>query len=68
MQNNLIGENFSVPKWVTSLLLILDHMSRVEEALRRVETNSVELAMEWLFSHLEEPTQEDDELAQSLSL
>lgn len=42
--------------------------SRAEEALRRVETNSVELAMEWLFSHPEEPAQEDDELAQALAL
>ena len=68
MPNNLTGEKVSIPKWVTSLFLILDHMSRVDEALRRVEENSVELAMEWLFSHLKEPTQEDDELAQDLSL
>lgn len=42
--------------------------SRAEEALRRVETNSVEMAMEWLFNHPEEPAQEDDELAQALAL
>ncbi|KAJ7561891.1 hypothetical protein O6H91_03G045900 [Diphasiastrum complanatum] len=42
--------------------------SRAEEALRRVETNSVELAMEWLFSHPEEAAQEDDELARALAL
>ena len=54
-RNNLIGEKVSIPKWVTLLLLILDHMSREKEALRRVETNSVELAMEWLFSHIKEP-------------
>ena len=32
--------------------------SREEEALRHVEKNSVELDMEWLFSHTEEPSQE----------
>ncbi|KAF6153803.1 hypothetical protein GIB67_001036 [Kingdonia uniflora] len=42
--------------------------SRAEEALRRVETNNVEMAMEWLFSHAEDPVQEDDELARALAL
>ncbi|XP_042007783.1 E3 ubiquitin-protein ligase UPL1-like isoform X3 [Salvia splendens] len=42
--------------------------ARAEEALRRVETNSVEMAMEWLFSHAEDPVQEDDELARALAL
>ncbi|KAJ9153952.1 hypothetical protein P3X46_027337 [Hevea brasiliensis] len=42
--------------------------ARAEEALRRVETNSVEMAMEWLFSHTEDPVQEDDELARALAL
>lgn len=42
--------------------------ARAEEALRRVETNSVEMAMEWLFSHPEDPVQEDDELARALAL
>ncbi|KAF5194891.1 E3 ubiquitin-protein ligase upl1-like protein, partial [Thalictrum thalictroides] len=41
--------------------------SRAEEALRQVGTNSVEMAMEWLFSHPEE-VQEDDELARALAL
>ncbi|GMY07746.1 E3 ubiquitin-protein ligase UPL2-like [Fagus crenata] len=41
--------------------------SRAEEALRHVGSNSVELAMEWLFSHPEE-TQEDDELARALAM
>ncbi|KAK4341923.1 hypothetical protein RND71_037739 [Anisodus tanguticus] len=41
--------------------------ARAEEALRRVETNSVEMAMEWLFSHAEDPTQED-ELVRALAL
>ncbi|XVE96691.1 hypothetical protein REPUB_Repub02eG0244500 [Reevesia pubescens] len=42
--------------------------ARAEEALRRVETNSVEMAMEWLISHAEDPVQEDDELARALAL
>ncbi|XWS09652.1 hypothetical protein CRYUN_Cryun39dG0007800 [Craigia yunnanensis] len=42
--------------------------ARAEEALRRVETNSVEMAMEWLISHTEDPVQEDDELARALAL
>ncbi|XVF64921.1 hypothetical protein PTKIN_Ptkin09bG0205300 [Pterospermum kingtungense] len=41
--------------------------SRAEEALRQVGSNSVELAMEWLFSHPEE-TQEEDELARALAM
>ncbi|CAA0843325.1 E3 ubiquitin-protein ligase UPL1 [Striga hermonthica] len=41
--------------------------SRAEEALRHVGSNSVELAMEWLFSHSEE-TPEDDELARALAM
>lgn len=41
--------------------------SRAEEALRQVGANSVELAMEWLFSHPEE-AQEDDELARALAM
>ncbi|KDO81247.1 hypothetical protein CISIN_1g000014mg [Citrus sinensis] len=40
---------------------------RAEEALRQVGSNSVELAMEWLFSHPEE-AQEDDELARALAM
>ncbi|KAF5728469.1 E3 ubiquitin-protein ligase UPL1 isoform X1 [Tripterygium wilfordii] len=42
--------------------------ARAEEALRRVETNNVEMAMEWLFTHAEDPVQEDDELARALAL
>ncbi|KAF8411336.1 hypothetical protein HHK36_003883 [Tetracentron sinense] len=41
--------------------------SRAEEALRQVGTNSVEMAMEWLFSHPEE-AEEDDELARALAM
>ncbi|KAK9758378.1 hypothetical protein RND81_01G225900 [Saponaria officinalis] len=40
---------------------------RAEEALRHVGVNSVELAMEWLFSHPEE-VQEDDELARAMAM
>ncbi|XP_010552364.1 PREDICTED: E3 ubiquitin-protein ligase UPL1-like isoform X2 [Tarenaya hassleriana] len=40
---------------------------RAEEALRRTGTNSVEMAMEWFYSHPEDPVQED-ELAQALLL
>ncbi|XVE80553.1 hypothetical protein DITRI_Ditri14bG0149300 [Diplodiscus trichospermus] len=42
--------------------------ARAEEALRRAEANSVEMAMEWLISHAEDPVQEDDELARALAL
>lgn len=41
--------------------------SRAEEALRQVGSNSVELAMDWLFSHPEEAP-EDDELARALAM
>lgn len=41
--------------------------ARAEEALRQVGSNSVELAMEWLFSHPED-AQEDDELARALAM
>ncbi|GFZ10082.1 LOW protein: E3 ubiquitin ligase-like protein [Actinidia rufa] len=40
---------------------------RAEEALRHVGSNSVELAMEWLFSHPEE-VQEDDEFARAVAM
>ncbi|KAH0920548.1 hypothetical protein HID58_020566 [Brassica napus] len=42
--------------------------SRAEYALRRVGTNSVEIAIEWLFANPEHTVQEDDELAQALAL
>ncbi|KAF8094776.1 hypothetical protein N665_0353s0007 [Sinapis alba] len=42
--------------------------SRAEDALRRVGTNNVEMAMEWLFTNTEDPVQEDNELAQALAL
>lgn len=42
--------------------------SRAEQALRNVRTNRVEMAMDWLFNHPEEASQEDDELARALAL
>ncbi|KAM7259413.1 hypothetical protein ACFE04_015154 [Oxalis oulophora] len=42
--------------------------NRAEEALRQVGSNSVELAMEWLFTHPEEVQEEDDELARALAM
>ncbi|KAK9673731.1 hypothetical protein RND81_12G185600 [Saponaria officinalis] len=42
--------------------------ARAEEALRQVESNSVEMAMDWLCTHTEDPVQEDGELAQALAL
>ncbi|RLN30647.1 E3 ubiquitin-protein ligase UPL1 -like protein [Panicum miliaceum] len=42
--------------------------ARAEEALRQVGTNSVEIATDWLFSHPEEPQEEDDELARALAM
>ncbi|XP_073123872.1 E3 ubiquitin-protein ligase UPL1-like isoform X2 [Henckelia pumila] len=42
--------------------------ARAEEAVRRLETNSVEMALEWLFNHAEDPVQEDNELARALAL
>ncbi|KAJ0230389.1 HECT domain-containing protein [Hirschfeldia incana] len=42
--------------------------SRAEDALRRVGTNSVEMATEWLFANPEHTVHEDDELAQALAL
>ncbi|EFJ18137.1 ubiquitin-protein ligase, UPL1 [Selaginella moellendorffii] len=42
--------------------------ARAEAALRNSEASSVELAMEWLFTHPEEVTQEEDELARALAL
>ncbi|XP_050371147.1 E3 ubiquitin-protein ligase UPL1 isoform X2 [Argentina anserina] len=53
---------------ITTIMEMGFSRARAEEALRRVETNSVEMAMEWLFSHPEDPVQEDDELARALAL
>ncbi|KAK9941207.1 hypothetical protein M0R45_017826 [Rubus argutus] len=53
---------------ITTIIEMGFSRARAEEALRRVETNSVEMAMEWLFSHPEDPVREDDELARALAL
>ncbi|KAJ1685644.1 hypothetical protein LUZ63_017034 [Rhynchospora breviuscula] len=42
--------------------------ARAEEALRQVGTNSVEIAMDWLVSHQEEPQEDDDDLARALAM
>ncbi|KAI9201569.1 hypothetical protein LWI28_025432 [Acer negundo] len=52
---------------ITTIVEMGFSRSRAEEALRQVGSNSVELAMEWLFSHPEE-AQEDDELARALAM
>ncbi|KAL3504968.1 hypothetical protein ACH5RR_034809 [Cinchona calisaya] len=52
---------------ITTIVEMGFSRSRAEEALRQVGANSVELAMEWLFSHPEE-TPEDDELARALAM
>ncbi|XP_039041914.1 E3 ubiquitin-protein ligase UPL2-like isoform X2 [Hibiscus syriacus] len=52
---------------ITTIVEMGFSRSRAEEALRQVGSNSVELAMEWLFSHPEE-TQEEDELARALAM
>jgi hypothetical protein len=43
------------PQMVTTITEMGFSQARAEEALRRVGANSVELAMEWLISHPEEP-------------
>ncbi|KAI5385562.1 E3 ubiquitin-protein ligase UPL1 isoform X2 [Lathyrus oleraceus] len=74
-QNNILGstnQRFIPPPPDEATIATIVEMgfsrARAEEALRRVETNSVEMAMEWLFSHADDPVQEDDELAQALAL
>lgn len=52
---------------ITTIVEMGFSRARAEEALRQVGANSVELAMEWLFSHQEE-AQEDDELARALAM
>ncbi|CAL1353898.1 unnamed protein product [Linum trigynum] len=53
---------------ITTIVEMGFSRARAEEALRRVEANSVEMAMEWLFSHADDPVQEEDELARALAL
>lgn len=65
------GMRISGPPPDESTISLISEMgfsrSRAEEALTQVGANSVELATDWLFSHPEEP-QEDDELARALRL
>ncbi|KEH31409.1 E3 ubiquitin-protein ligase UPL1-like protein [Medicago truncatula] len=75
IRNNILGstnQRFMPPPPDEATIATIVEMgfsrARAEEALRRVETNSVEMAMEWLFSHADDPIQEDDELAQALAL
>ncbi|KAJ1430487.1 Ubiquitin-associated domain [Sesbania bispinosa] len=74
-RNNIMGstnQRFMPPPPDEATIATIVEMgfsrARAEEALRRVETNSVEMAMEWLFSHADDPVQEDDELARALAL
>lgn len=56
--------------WIYSALASYEmgfSRSRAEEALWQVGSNSVDLAMEWLFSHPED-IPEDDELARALAM
>ncbi|KAL8126457.1 hypothetical protein AgCh_013662 [Apium graveolens] len=66
--SNTIARSSGPPPNETTISTIVEmgfSRPRAEEALRQVGLNSVELAMEWLFSHPEE-VQEDDELARAL--
>ncbi|OVA01819.1 Ubiquitin-associated domain/translation elongation factor EF-Ts [Macleaya cordata] len=69
--NNTTGARASAPPPNEAAISTIVEMGfsrlRAEEALRQVGTNSVEMAMEWLFSHPEE-VQEDDELARALAM
>ncbi|KAK9080849.1 hypothetical protein SSX86_000608 [Deinandra increscens subsp. villosa] len=64
------GSRLSAPLSETTISTIVEmgfSRSRAEEALRQIGSNSVELAMEWLFSHPEQ-VPEDDELARALAM
>lgn len=66
--NNAVPRPAGPPPNETTISTIVEmgfSRPRAEEALRQVGSDSVELAMEWLFSHPEE-VQEDDELARAL--
>lgn len=66
------NQRFMAPPSNESAISLIVEMGfsreRAQESLRHVESNSVEMAMEWLFSHPEEPGQEDDDLARALAL
>ncbi|KAJ0748742.1 putative HECT domain, UBA-like superfamily, armadillo-like helical, Ubiquitin-associated [Helianthus annuus] len=64
------GSHPTAPLSETSISTIVEmgfSRSRAEEALRQIGSNSVELAMEWLFSHPEQ-VPEDNELARALAM
>ncbi|KAI3685937.1 hypothetical protein L1987_79606 [Smallanthus sonchifolius] len=64
------GSRLAAPLSETTISTIVEmgfSRSRAEEALRQIGSNSVELAMEWLFSHPEQ-VPEDDELARALAM
>ncbi|KAK1393002.1 E3 ubiquitin-protein ligase UPL1 [Heracleum sosnowskyi] len=68
--SNAVSRSSGPPPSETTISTIVEmgfSRPRAEEALRQVGLNSVELAMEWLFSHPEE-VQEDDELARALAM
>ncbi|CAN6333804.1 unnamed protein product [Urochloa humidicola] len=68
---NASGRLAGPPPDETAISLIVEmgfSRARAEEALRQVGTNSVEIATDWLFSHPEEPQEEDDELARALAM
>lgn len=69
--NSSVSSRISGPPPSESTISTIAEMgfsrSRAEEALRQVGSNSVELAMDWLFTHAEE-THEDDELARALAM
>jgi E3 ubiquitin-protein ligase HUWE1 len=66
-----VGSHLAVPPPDESAIALIVEMgfsrARAEEALRQVGTNSVEIATDWLFSHPEEP-EEDDDLARALAM
>lgn len=50
------------PRIVESLTAMGFTSSRVEHAIRRIQVNDVELAMEWILSHPEEDENEEEEM------
>lgn len=66
------GHRLTVPSLDESSIISIVDMgftrARAEEALRSVGTDSVEMAMDWLFGHPEEYAQEDAQLTQALEL
>lgn len=71
MGSGNVGSRLAGPPPDESAIALIVEMgfsrARAEEALRQVGTNSVEIATDWLFSHPEEP-EEDDDLARALAI